>query len=70
MPAGATPGTTYELRLFSNNTYTRMATSSPFTVVASATTLTATPALVARGGQVTATWSGIASPNDKDWVGL
>ncbi len=32
VPAGAPPGTTYELRLFSNNTYTRLATSAPFSV--------------------------------------
>ena len=32
VPTGALPGTTYELRLFSNNSYTRLATSDPFPV--------------------------------------
>jgi ELWxxDGT repeat protein len=70
VPLGATPGTTYELRLFSNNAYTRLATSTPFSVTASATTIAATPASVAAGSAVTATWSGVASPSATDWVGL
>jgi ELWxxDGT repeat protein len=70
VPAGSTPGATYELRLFSNNTYTRLATSAPFTVAASATTIAASPASVPAGGAVTATWSGIAAPTGTDWVGL
>jgi hypothetical protein len=32
IPDVAPPGTTYELRLFSNNTFTRLATSQSFTV--------------------------------------
>jgi hypothetical protein len=34
IPAGTVPGTTYELRLFSNDGYTRLATSNTFTVQA------------------------------------
>jgi ELWxxDGT repeat protein/VCBS repeat-containing protein len=70
VPAGSTPGATYELRLFTNNTYGRLATSAPFTVVASATTVSASPASVNAGDPVTATWSAIASPTATDWVGL
>jgi hypothetical protein len=70
VPLGATAGTSYELRLFANNTYTRLATSAPFEVTASATTIAASPASVTAGGAVTATWSGIAAPTASDWVGL
>ena len=38
--------------------------------VASLTTLSASPASVAAGTNVTATWAGIATPTPKDWVGV
>ena len=44
----------YELRLFAANGYTRLATSNQLTVPG--TTLTASPAVVAPGAAVTATW--------------
>ena len=68
LSAGLTPRS-YELRLFGNNTFTRLATSSPFDVAPPAT-LSATPATVTAGTSVTATWSGIASPAGGDWIGL
>jgi hypothetical protein len=69
------PGTvaagTYELRLFTNNSYTRIGTSNAFSVtVAAQATLSVSPTSVGAGGTVTATWSGIASPAAKDWIGL
>lgn len=70
VPMAATPSTTYELRLFSNNTYTRLASSSPFTVTASASSVTASPSTVPAGSTVTGTYSGIASPTGTDWIGL
>jgi ELWxxDGT repeat protein len=70
VPAGSPPGATYELRLFTNNSYDRLATSAPFSVVASATTVSASPSSVLPGGTVTATYSGIADPTGTDWVGL
>jgi hypothetical protein len=71
VPAGAAVGTTYELRLFSNNSYTRLATSSAFTVTGSTSaTIAASPSSVARGSALTATWSGVASPASNDWIGL
>src|SRR5581483_10862074 len=68
VPAGATPGSTYELRLFSNNTYSRMATSAPFTVQAA--NLSETPSPVSAGAKLTANWSGVASPTAGDFIGL
>jgi subtilisin family serine protease len=72
VPATLTPGT-YELRLFSNGGYTRLAVRS-FTVTAVAgctgTSLGASPASVAAGGSVTASWSGVCAPTDSDWIGL
>ncbi len=70
LPATLPPGT-YELRLFANNSYTRLAKSNPFTVLGSATpTLTASPTSVARGESITATWTDIANPNATDWIGV
>jgi len=70
IPATVAAGT-YELRLFANNGYTRLATSNSLTVTTGASTsLGASPTTVAAGGGVTATWSGIASPMPTDWIGL
>jgi hypothetical protein len=71
VPSGLMPGS-YELRLFPQDGYTRQATSGTLTVIApaGAVTLNASPTSVARGGTVTATWSGIATPTWNDWIGL
>jgi hypothetical protein len=70
IPGSLTPGT-YELRLFSNNAYTRLATSNTFTVTGGGgTTLSVSPSTVPAGGSVTVTWSGITSPTTTDWIGL
>ena len=70
IPATLAPGT-YELRLFSNNGYTRLAVSNSFTVTACAgTSLSASPASAPAGGSVTGTWSGICAPTGSDWIGL
>ncbi len=74
------PGT-YELRLFRNNGSTVLVTSGPVVVggssqsppsppSSSSVTLTATPSTVSKGGYVTVTWSGVATPSPTDWVGL
>jgi hypothetical protein len=68
IPAGAAPGT-YELRLFSNNGYTRLAASDFVQIIFDAR-LTASPSTIRPGDQVTASWSGIPSPTATDWVGL
>jgi hypothetical protein len=67
----------YELRLFANNSLVRLAISGAFTVQAvlaappaGPTTLSVTPSTVNAGTNVTATWSGIASPTAGDWIGL
>ena len=70
IPSGLAPGS-YELRLYANNVYTRLATSGMFTVTGSGgTTLGVSPTSVAAGGTVTATWSGIPAPTSTDWIGL
>ena len=71
VPATAAPGT-YELRLFSANSTTRLAVSNPFTVVAGCTvpTLNANPTSVGAGASVTAIWSGICAPSTRDWIAL
>ncbi|PYN82348.1 MAG: hypothetical protein DMD96_06255, partial [Candidatus Rokuibacteriota bacterium] len=62
IPSGLAPGS-YELRLYANNAYTRLATSGTFTVTGSGgATLGVSPTSVAAGGTVTATWSGIPAP--------
>jgi uncharacterized protein YegP (UPF0339 family) len=71
IPTSVTPGT-YELRLFSSNGVTRLAVSNSFTVIVSCSggALSASPASVATGGSVSATWSGICAPSGGDWIGL
>lgn len=69
VPSGLAPGT-YELRLLANNGFTRLATSGPLTVTPPGPQLGVSPGTVARGGTVTATWSGITSPSPTDWLGL
>jgi hypothetical protein len=63
------PGT-YELRLFANNGYTRLATSGPVTVASSGPVVSGPSAAVAAGGSTTVSWQGVASPTSMDWVGL
>jgi hypothetical protein len=68
---GSVAAGTYELRLFSNGTYTRIGTSGPLTVTAPAqANLSVNSTTVVAGGTVSATWSGIASPSGSDWIGL
>jgi hypothetical protein len=69
-PAGLAGGT-YELRLFSNDTFVRLATSNPFTVTSSGGPhVFATPTTVAAGGTVIAFWNNIPNPTGTDWIGL
>ncbi|MGH9141917.1 MAG: hypothetical protein ACRD2I_12360, partial [Vicinamibacterales bacterium] len=67
------PGTlalgTYELRLFSNNTFTRLAVSNAFSVVVGPV-VRIIPTSISAGGMLTATWEGIAAPTSSDWVAL
>jgi hypothetical protein len=64
---GVSPGT-YELRLFTNNTLAKLATSGSFTVTSAS--ISASPTTVIHGGSVTASWSGVISPTTGDWIGL
>ena len=71
VPASLSGGT-YELRLFSNGSWTRLAVGNTFTVTASYNppAITVTPTSVAAGGTVTAAFSSVASPSSEDWIGL
>jgi hypothetical protein len=71
IPAWLASGT-YELRLFSNGGFTRLAVSNSFSVVVGCTgvSLSAGPTSIGPGGSVTATWSGICAPTSTDWIGL
>ena len=66
VPASAAPGI-YEVRLFAQNTFVRLALGNIVTVVP---TLTMNPASVAPGGTVTVMWAGIAAPMTTDWSAL
>src|SRR5581483_2325611 len=68
IPAGTAAGATYELRLFSNNSFTKLATSSPFTV--NAASVSESPSPVNPGLAMTASWSGISSPTSQDWIAV
>jgi hypothetical protein len=70
IPGTVAPGT-YELRLFTNFTYTRIGKSNTFTVTApQQASLSVSPTSIVAGGNVTATWSNITAPTSTDWIGL
>jgi hypothetical protein len=56
----------YELRLFRNNVFDRLAGSNPFVL----TSLSVAPTNVTPGATLTARWDGIAAPTATDWIGL
>src|SRR5262249_22826768 len=64
LPATATAGT-YELRLFAQDSWRRLAVSN--TINGLATIFAASPCVVVPGATVTATWSNIGAPTAKDW---
>ena len=59
----------YELRLFANNTFTRLAVSNGVTVVAGAV-VRVTPATATANSTLTVNWEGIAAPTSTDWFAL
>jgi hypothetical protein len=69
LPSNLTPGS-YEVRLFSNGTFNRLAVSNAITVTAAGPVLAASPALVAPNGAMTVSWQNIASPTPNDWIGV
>jgi uncharacterized protein YegP (UPF0339 family) len=65
-----TPGT-YELRLFANDSYNLLATSSAVTVNAPPPpTISASPTSVAPGATVSVSFANVASPSATDWVAV
>jgi hypothetical protein len=60
----------YEVRLFANNTFKRLAVSNTVTVTASGPTLATSPVSTSAGGTLTVSWRNIAAPTSTDWVGL
>jgi phosphodiesterase/alkaline phosphatase D-like protein len=70
---GLTAGTLYHYRVKSRDAAGNLAVSGDlsFTTTAlAAPTLTATPASVTAGAQVSVAWSGVVSPTINDWIGL
>jgi hypothetical protein len=66
----ATPGTTYEFRLFANDGTTRLATSGPVVVSATVTSLNVSPTTVPGGSTFTVNWTGVNPASADDWIGL
>jgi RHS repeat-associated protein len=65
-----TAGGTYEMRLFANDGFTRLAKSAPFVVNPPGPVLAVTTSPAALGSNITVKWSGITSPTATDWVGV
>jgi hypothetical protein len=63
------PVGTYELRLFADSAFTRLAVSNSFSVIPGAT-IQASPSTVAAGGTLTVTWQGVVTPMGGDWIAL
>ena len=63
-------GQQYELRLYANDSYSRIATSAAFTLNPTGPTVvtTTTPALA--GSSINVAWSGITNPNATDWIAI
>src|SRR4249920_3814791 len=51
-------------------TMVTLAVLAMFVSSATAATLSESPANIAQGGTVAATWSAIAAPTNRDWIGL
>jgi hypothetical protein len=68
LPADLNPGE-YELRLFTNDSLTRLTTSNSFAVTAGPS-VSASPVAVAAGASLTINWAGISAPTATDWVTL
>jgi hypothetical protein len=64
------PAGTYNVRLYSNGTFNRLAISNSVTVTASGPTVAVSPPLTAAGATVTVNWQNIAAPSPTDWVGV
>jgi len=65
LPAGL-----YDMRLYSNDGWTRLSISNIITVTAPGQTLSAGPVGIANGTTVTVSWNGIAAPTVNNWIGL
>jgi hypothetical protein len=67
------PGTlatgTYELRLFANNTFNRLATGNTFSV-GPGPIISTTSISVSVGGSVTVNWQNVTGPAATDWLAL
>ncbi len=66
----ALPAGSYDLRLFANNSWQRLAVSNVVTVTAPGPTLAVSPVTVVAGSTLTVTWQGIATPTVLDWIGV
>lgn len=70
VPANAANGS-YELRLFANDGFNLIARSAPIAIGGpSGPAVSVDRTAANRGSSVTVTWSGIASPTGRDWVGF
>jgi hypothetical protein len=67
LPTTLSPGA-FQLRLFTSDTFARIAVGNTFNVVA--TSLTVSPGGIEPGQTVTATWNDIGRPSSTDWLGL
>jgi hypothetical protein len=65
LPSDLAAGT-YELRLFSNGTWLRLAVSNRFTLPS----LAISGPAFSPGALLTVSWNGITSPTNTDWIGL
>ena len=68
VPSYIAPGS-YELRLFANGSFTRLATGT-LTVAAAPAMLEVGPTSASSGSPILIGWNGIPSPNATDWLGL
>ena len=69
LPSWLSPGS-YELRLFANNSYSRLATSNAFGVDWKPVRMRVFPTIVTFVDRIKLSWKGIVLPTATDWIGL
>jgi hypothetical protein len=67
----ALPDGWYEVRLFANDDWVRLASSASFVLSRRGQpVLTTTPLALESGGQITARWTGVTAPSPTDWLSI
>ncbi len=68
--ASIVEGNQYEMRLYANDGFSLLATSRPFTITPTGTTIRNLTADALQGSTITVAWNGTTTTSATDWVGI